>query len=54
MLRFLILCLFIQTAAAETFGGINFPDGSVSFADVVVSYNHFSQWWARSHPWHEP
>ena len=26
-------------AEAEEYGGVEFPDGAVSFADVVINYN---------------
>ncbi len=40
----LVLCLagvtaFVSTAGADLIGGVEFPDGAVSFADSVVSYN---------------
>jgi hypothetical protein len=34
-----ILLLFASSANATTIGGVDFPQGAISFADAVVSYN---------------
>ena len=39
LILFLISMICIPTSHAEYFGGIEFPDGVVSFADEVITYN---------------
>ena len=34
-----LIVLIVKTAEAEQYGGVEFPDGEVSFADAVISFN---------------